>query len=120
MTKTSDRYEWLSLIDVSGPFLAEPVLNDVFPQGLEAVDGDARPTLPNTEGCRAPSGRETRFSDYADRAPGEPADGDARGGAALSIRQLTGKPMRLLLNRGSCEKVCVAVTSWVDRCESNK
>ncbi|MGD0046630.1 MAG: TaqI-like C-terminal specificity domain-containing protein [Bryobacteraceae bacterium] len=30
--------EWLSLIDVSGPFLAEPVLKDAFPQGLEGLD----------------------------------------------------------------------------------
>jgi hypothetical protein len=29
---------WLSLIDVSGPFLAEPVLKDAFPQGLEGLD----------------------------------------------------------------------------------
>lgn len=34
--------EWLSLIDVSGPFLAEPVLNQVFPQGLEQVDAFKR------------------------------------------------------------------------------
>nr|WP_217360081.1 type IIL restriction-modification enzyme MmeI [Ruegeria arenilitoris] len=33
------------MIDVTGPFLAEPVLNDVFPQGLEAVDGDVRSIL---------------------------------------------------------------------------
>lgn len=30
--------EWLSLIDVSGPFLSIPVLDKVFPQGLDAVD----------------------------------------------------------------------------------
>lgn len=30
--------EWLNLIDVSGPFLAEPVLKDAFPQGLEGLD----------------------------------------------------------------------------------
>jgi hypothetical protein len=30
--------EWLSLIEVSGPFLAEPVLKDAFPQGLEGLD----------------------------------------------------------------------------------
>jgi hypothetical protein len=29
---------WLSLIEVSGPFLAEPVLKDAFPQGLEGLD----------------------------------------------------------------------------------
>lgn len=30
--------EWLGLIDVSGPFLAEPVLKDAFPQGFEGLD----------------------------------------------------------------------------------
>jgi len=30
--------EWLSLIEVSGPFLSLPVLVDAFPQGLEAHD----------------------------------------------------------------------------------
>ncbi len=37
--------EWLSLIDVSGPFLAEPVLNQAFPQGLEQMDVLKRKTL---------------------------------------------------------------------------
>lgn len=37
--------EWLSLIDVSGPFLAEPVLNQVFPQGLEKIDPLKRKTV---------------------------------------------------------------------------
>ena len=31
--------EWLSLIEVSGPFLTLPVLVRVFPQGLPKVDG---------------------------------------------------------------------------------
>ena len=30
--------DWLSLIDISGPFLAEPVLKEAFPQGLEGLD----------------------------------------------------------------------------------
>jgi hypothetical protein len=30
--------EWLSLIEISGPFLAVPVLKEVFPQGLEELD----------------------------------------------------------------------------------
>ncbi|WP_417423186.1 Eco57I restriction-modification methylase domain-containing protein [Hoeflea sp.] len=33
----SNDHEWLNLIEVSGPFLAMPVLRDVFPQGLEAL-----------------------------------------------------------------------------------
>jgi hypothetical protein len=31
--------DWLSLIEISGPFLAVPVLKEVFPQGLEGLDG---------------------------------------------------------------------------------
>lgn len=33
----SNDHEWLNLIEVSGPFLAAPVLREVFPQGLEAL-----------------------------------------------------------------------------------
>jgi hypothetical protein len=33
----STDHEWLNLIEVSGPFLAMPVLREVFPQGLEAL-----------------------------------------------------------------------------------
>jgi hypothetical protein len=32
--------EWLSLLEVSGPFLSMPVLMRVFPQGLDALDRD--------------------------------------------------------------------------------
>jgi hypothetical protein len=32
--------EWLSLVEVSGPFLSMPVLMRVFPQGLDARDPD--------------------------------------------------------------------------------
>jgi len=37
--------EWLSLIEISGPFLAIPVLKEVFPQGLEELDGIKRKRL---------------------------------------------------------------------------
>lgn len=37
--------EWLSLIEISGPFLAVPVLKDVFPQGFEELDGFKRKRL---------------------------------------------------------------------------
>lgn len=33
----SNDHEWLNLIEVSGPFLAVPVLRDVFPQDLESL-----------------------------------------------------------------------------------
>ncbi|MCD0459556.1 Eco57I restriction-modification methylase domain-containing protein [Roseiconus lacunae] len=32
--------EWLSLLEISGPFLSLPVLKKVFPQGLDAHDSD--------------------------------------------------------------------------------
>jgi hypothetical protein len=38
MPATRHHNEWLSLIDVSGPFLSVPVLGKVFPQGLDAHD----------------------------------------------------------------------------------
>ncbi|MDA0892712.1 MAG: hypothetical protein O3C15_10395, partial [Proteobacteria bacterium] len=34
-----DAHEWLSLIDISGPFLAPPVLDDKFPQGFDGLEG---------------------------------------------------------------------------------
>jgi hypothetical protein len=37
--------EWLSLIEISGPFLAEPVLKDAFPQGLEGLDSAKKTTV---------------------------------------------------------------------------
>lgn len=38
-------HEWLSLIEISGPFLAIPVLKEVFPQGLEELDSIVRKRL---------------------------------------------------------------------------
>lgn len=37
--------DWLSLIEISGPFLAVPVLKEAFPQGLEELDGLKRKRL---------------------------------------------------------------------------
>lgn len=34
----SAMHEWLNLLEVSGPFLAVPVLREAFPQGLEELD----------------------------------------------------------------------------------
>ena len=34
----SANHDWLNLVEVSGPFLAEPVLREVFPQGLEELE----------------------------------------------------------------------------------
>ena len=35
----TDAHEWLSLIDITGPFLAPPVLDAAFPQGLDGLEG---------------------------------------------------------------------------------
>ena len=40
MSSSRHHAEWLSLIEVSGPFLSVPVLERVFPQGLDAHDPD--------------------------------------------------------------------------------
>ena len=40
MSSSRHHTEWLSLIEVSGPFLSVPVLERVFPQGLDAHDPD--------------------------------------------------------------------------------
>ena len=45
MSTVSQHTEWLSLIDVSGPFLAIPVLERVFPQGLDVVETPRRQRL---------------------------------------------------------------------------
>jgi len=37
--------DWLALIEISGPFLAVPVIKEVFPQGLEELDGIKRKRL---------------------------------------------------------------------------
>ena len=52
---TNQTSDWLSLIEISGPFLAEPVLREVFPQGLEELDSGKRKRLRQTyeEWCGA-------------------------------------------------------------------
>ncbi|GJK67430.1 ATP phosphoribosyltransferase regulatory subunit [Klebsiella oxytoca] len=45
MSMASIHDDWLSLIDISGPFLAVPVLKDAFPQGLEELDATKRKRL---------------------------------------------------------------------------
>lgn len=37
-----NQHDWLSLIEISGPFLAVPVLKEVFPQGLDELSGSKR------------------------------------------------------------------------------
>lgn len=45
MTMPIQHHDWLSLIEISGPFLAVPVLKEAFPQGLEELDGIKRKRL---------------------------------------------------------------------------
>jgi hypothetical protein len=42
MSELGHHGQWLSLMDISGPFLAEPVLRDAFPQGLEGLDPEKK------------------------------------------------------------------------------
>lgn len=44
MTQTQ-HHDWLSLVEISGPFLAVPVLKEAFPQGLEELDAAKRKRL---------------------------------------------------------------------------
>jgi len=45
MSQNDHHHEWLSLIEISGPFLAVPVLKEAFPQGLEELDVGKRKRL---------------------------------------------------------------------------
>ena len=45
MSAEGMHHDWLSLIEISGPFLAVPVLKEAFPQGLEELDGVKRKRL---------------------------------------------------------------------------
>lgn len=57
--------EWLSLIEVSGPFLATPVLKRVFSTGLPAVEPRIRQYLRQAydEWCEARDNDDPRFSE---------------------------------------------------------
>ena len=45
MTVTQKHAEWISLLDISGPFLAVPILEDAFPQGLDKIETPFRQRL---------------------------------------------------------------------------
>lgn len=45
MNYLPQHHDWLALIEISGPFLAVPVLKEAFPQGLEELDGFNRKRL---------------------------------------------------------------------------
>ncbi len=48
MSSNNIHDEWLSLLEISGPFMAPPVLNDTFPQGLDLLDPSKRKRLRQT------------------------------------------------------------------------
>ncbi len=45
MKKISQHTEWLSLIELSGPFLAIPILEKIYPQGLDVIETPKRQRL---------------------------------------------------------------------------
>ncbi|MFD0666099.1 Eco57I restriction-modification methylase domain-containing protein [Ramlibacter sp. MAHUQ-53] len=61
----SVNHEWLSLIEISGPFLAVPVLRDAFPQGLDELDAGKRKRLRQAyeEWREALDGDDPRFDE---------------------------------------------------------
>lgn len=59
----SAKHEWLNLLEVSGPFLAVPVLREVFPQGLEELDSSRAKRLR----CAYEEWRDAVDGDDADR-----------------------------------------------------
>lgn len=58
----SAEHEWLNLLDVSGPFLAIPVLREVFPQGLEELDSSRAKRL------------RSAYEEWRDAVDGDDAD----------------------------------------------
>ena len=60
----STKHEWLDLLEVSGPFLAVPVLREVFPQGLEELDSSRAKRL------------RSAYEEWRDAVDGDDADRD--------------------------------------------
>ncbi|ASK34552.1 hypothetical protein CEK62_09225 [Alcanivorax sp. N3-2A] len=65
MRQNDHHHVWLSLIEISGPFLAVPVLKEAFPQGLEELDAAKRRRLRQAydEWCEALEIDDPRFAD---------------------------------------------------------
>lgn len=57
-------HEWLNLLEVSGPFLAVPVLREVFPQGLEELDASHAKRV------------RSAYEEWRDAVDGDDADRD--------------------------------------------
>ncbi|MEO6080892.1 MAG: type IIL restriction-modification enzyme MmeI [Steroidobacteraceae bacterium] len=60
----SAKHEWLNLLEISGPFLAVPVLREVFPQGLEELDSSRAKRL------------RSAYEEWRDAVDGDDADRD--------------------------------------------
>lgn len=60
----SAMHEWLNLLEVSGPFLAVPVLREAFPQGLEELDTQRAQRL------------RSAYEEWRDAVDGDDADRD--------------------------------------------
>ncbi len=65
MSNRDAHHDWLSLIEVSGPFLAIPVLKEAFPQGLDELDGTKRKRFRQAydEWCEAQETDDPRLAD---------------------------------------------------------
>jgi len=68
MPRISKHVEWLSLIEVSGPFLTISMLDDIFPQGLNAVETMARMRLRSAyeEWCEAVDESDPKLGELHD------------------------------------------------------
>lgn len=57
--------EWLSLIEVSGPFLTVPLLEKAFPQGMESIETPRRARLRSAydEWCEARDAQDSQLSE---------------------------------------------------------
>ena len=71
MVTQTQHHDWLSLVEISGPFLAVPVLKEAFPQGLEELDGGKRKRLRQAydEWRDALETDDPRFADLRGTAP---------------------------------------------------
>ncbi len=75
MTIAQHHAEWLSLLEISGPFVSMPVLLRVFPQGLDALDTDLKRDL------------RTVYEEWLDNQGGLQADAAIHRAWALWILQ---------------------------------
>lgn len=65
MVTQTQHHDWLALVEISGPFLAVPLLKEAFPQGLEELDAAKRKRLRQAydEWCEALETDDLHFAD---------------------------------------------------------